>query len=129
MYATECTFSSLETAIKNRIQSWDIQCGKTTEYKALELLISEFFGRMDVSPKVREYSQLLREYVRRNKLDRGMGRNYEGKLADKLYQDTVAMDIVNDYLWENSSNKEGDGIQPLATWDFDTFSLMGVRGA
>ena len=129
MYATECTFSSLETAIKNCIQSWDIQCGKTTEYKALELLISEFFGRMDVSPKVREYSQLLREYVRRNKLDRGMGRNYEGKLADKLYQDTVAMDIVNDYLWENSSNKEGDGIQSLSTWDFDTFSLMGVRGA
>ena len=84
---------------------------------------------MDVSPKVREYSQLLREYVRRNKLDRGTGRNYEGKLADKLYQDTVAMDIVNDYLWENSSNKEGDGIQPLATWDFDTFSLMEVRGA
>ena len=129
MYATECTFSNLETAIKNCIQSWDIQCGKTTEYKALELLISEFFGRMDVSPKVREYSQLLREYVRRNKLDRGMGRNYEVKLADKLYQDTIAMDIVNDYLWENSSNKEGDGIQPLATWDFDTFSLMAVRGA
>ena len=73
MYATECTFSSLETAIKNCIQSWNIQCGKTTEYKALELLISEFFGRMDVSPKVREYSQLLREYVRRNKLDMGDG--------------------------------------------------------
>ena len=82
---------------------------------------------MDVSPN--EYSQLLREYVRKNKLDKGMGRGYEGKLADKLYQDTIAMDIVNDYLWENSSNKEGDGIQPLATWDFDTFSLMAVRGA
>ena len=82
---------------------------------------------MDVSPK--EYSQLLREYVRKNKLDKGMGRGYEGKLADKLYQDTIAMDIVNDYLWENSSNKEGDGIQPLTTWDFDTFSLMAVRGA
>lgn len=52
---------------------------------------------MDVSPK--EYSQLLREYVRKNKLDKGMGRGYEGKLADKLYQDTIAMDIVNDYLW------------------------------
>ena len=82
---------------------------------------------MDVSPK--EYSQLLREYVWRNKLDTGMGRNYEVKLADKLYQDATAMDIVSDYLWENSSNKEGDGIQPLATWDFDTFSLMAVRGA
>ena len=35
-----------------------------------------------------------------------MGRGYEGKFADKLYQDTIAMDIVNDYLWENSSNKE-----------------------
>ena len=84
---------------------------------------------MDVSPKVREYSQLLREYVRRNKLNRGMGMDYKGKLADKLYQDATAMDIVSDYLWENSSNKEGDGIQPLATWDFDTFSLMKVRGA
>ena len=129
MYATECTFSSLETAIKNCIQSWDIQCGKTTEYKALELLISEFFGRMDVSSKVREYSQLLREYVWRNKLDTGMGMDNMEKLADKLYQDATAMDIVSDYLWENSFNKDGDGIQPLATWDFDTFSLMEVRGA
>lgn len=58
-----------------------------------------------------------------------MGKNYEEKLTKKLYQDKVAMDIVNDYLWENSSNKEGDGIQPLATWDFDTFRLMELRGA
>ena len=71
----------------------------------------------------------MREYVRRNKLNRGRGSAYKGKLADKLYQDATAMDIVSDYLWENSSNKEGDGIQPLATWDFDTFSLMKVRGA
>ena len=129
LYSAELTYHSLETAIDNCIRGWDIQCGKTTEYKALELLISEFFGRMDVTLKVREYSQLLYGYVRRNKLDKGISRNYEEKLVKKLYQDKVAMDIVNDYLWENSSNKEGDGIQPLATWDFDTFRLMEVRGA
>lgn len=129
LYSAELTYHSLETTIDNCIRGWDIQCGKTTEYKALELLISEFFGRMDVTPKVREYSQLLYGYVRRNKLDKGISRNYEEKLVKKLYQDKAAMDIVNDYLWENSSNKEGDGIQPLATWDFDTFRLMEVRGA
>ena len=129
LYSAELTYHSLETAIDNCIRGWDIQCGKTTEYKALELLISEFFGRMDVTLKVREYSQLLYGYVRRNKLDKGISRNYEEKLVKKLYQDKAAMDIVNDYLWENSSNKEGDGIQPLATWGFDTFRLMEVRGA
>lgn len=125
-YSAECTFSSLETAINNCIRSWDVQCGKTTEYKALELLISEFFGRMDVTPKVREYSQLLYRYVRKNKLDKGIEKDYKDKLAKKLYQDKAAMDIVNDYLWENSSNKDGDGIQPLATWDFSIFSLIAV---
>lgn len=129
MYSAEHTYHSLGAAIDNCIRGWDIQCGKTTEYKALELLISEFFGRMDVTPKVREYSQLLRRYVLKNKLDKGMGKNYEEKLAKKLYQDKIAMDIVNDYLWENSSNKEGDGVQPLATWDFSVFRLMEVRGA
>ena len=128
LYSAELTYHSLETAIDNCIRGWDIQCGKTTEYKALELLISEFFGRMDVTPKVREYSQLLNGYVRRDKLDKGISRDYRGELAEKLYQDTAAMDIVRDYLWENSSNKKGDGIQPLATWDFDTFRLMEVRG-
>ena len=60
LYSAEHRYYSVETAIDNCIHGWDIQCGKTTEYKALELLISEFFGRMDVTPKVREYSQLLR---------------------------------------------------------------------
>lgn len=129
VYSAEQTYHSLETAIDNCIHGWDIQCGKTTEYKALELLISEFFGRMDVTPKVREYSQLLYVYVRGNKLDKGISKDYRRELAEKLYQDTAAMDIVNDYLWENSSNKEGDGIQPLETWGFDTFRLMEVRGA
>lgn len=128
-YSAEQTFNSLEVAIDNCIRSWGIQCGKTTEYKALELLISEFFGRMDVTPKVREYSQLLRRYVRKNKLDKGIERDYEEILAKKLYHDKAAMDIVNDYLWENSCNKVGDGIQPLATWDFSIFSLIAVRGA
>lgn len=50
-------------------------------------------------------------------------------MAKKLYQDKAAMDIVNDYLWENSSNKEGDGIQPLATGDFSILSLIEVKVA
>ena len=125
-YSEEHTYYSLEAAIRKCIQSWDVQCGKSTEYKALELLISEFFGRMDVTPKIKEYSQLLRGYVLRNRLDSGLDEDYERKLADKLYQDKGAMDIVNDYLWENSSNREGDGVQPLATWDYSIFSLIAV---
>lgn len=129
MYSTEHNFNSLNMAIDTCIHNWDIQCGKTTEYKALELLISEFFGRIDVAPKVREYSQLLRGYVLENKLDKGIGNDYEEVLTERLYQNTTAMKIVNDYLWENSSNQEGDGIQPLATWDFSVFSLMRLREA
>lgn len=129
MYLTEYTFNSLGVAINDCIRSWKVQCGKATDYKALELLIGEFTGPLDVTPKVMEYSLLLHGYVQRNKLDKGIGEDYEGKLAKKLYQDRAAMDIVHDYLWENSSNKDGDGIQPLETWDFRIFSLAEVRGA
>ena len=58
-----------------------------------------------------------------------IGGDYEEKLTGKLCQGATALDKVNDYLWENSSNKEGDEIQLLATWNFDTFSLRAVSGA
>lgn len=76
-HSAEHTFNSLEVAINNSVLSWEIQCGKTTEYKVLALLISEFFGRMDVTPKVREYSQLLRKYVQKINLIRESARIME----------------------------------------------------
>lgn len=121
-------FYSLKAAVDRCMKEWDVECSKTTEYKTLELLISEFFGIMGVTDRVSEYSQILHEYVNSVFDERYLNNLwiYQQEVAQKLYHDVVAMNIVNEYLWECSSNRDGDGLHPLLTAEYDEFCVVKI---
>lgn len=94
-------YLSMKKMVCRCINAWSQECKKELSYVALELLISEFAGRMDVTDKVRKYSRALLEYVTNNGLDKNYpvyDSAYRQEMPAILYKDKTAMKIVNEFL-------------------------------